>query len=176
MHFKLILKVISGTVVIVQSLAKLCTTLCDPMNCSLPRLPYRSLSPGVCSDSCRLSWWCYLTISSSGTPFSCPQSFPISQSFPMSWFFASGGQSIGVSASAQSFQWIFRVDFLQDWLAWSPCSPRDSQESSPAPQFKSINSSVLSLPYGPAFMYVHDCWNNHSFGYTDPCHGQRDYT
>ena len=44
-----------------------------------------------------------------------------------------------------AFQWIFSVDFLQDWLIWYPCSPRDSQESSPAPQFKSINSSVLSL-------------------------------
>ena len=49
----------------------------------------------------------------------------------------------------RSFQWIFRVDFLLNWVVWSPCSPRDSQESSPAPQFKSINSSVLSLLYGP---------------------------
>jgi len=45
----------------------------------------------------------------------------------------------------QSFQWIFRFDFLYDWLVSSPCYPRNSQESSPAPQFKSINSSVLSL-------------------------------
>ena len=45
----------------------------------------------------------------------------------------------------QSFQWIFRTDFLSDWLVWSPCSPRDSQESSPTPQFKSISS--LALPY-----------------------------
>ena len=45
----------------------------------------------------------------------------------------------------QSFQWIFGVDFLSDWLAWSPCSPRDSQESSPAPQCENINSLVLSL-------------------------------
>ena len=43
----------------------------------------------------------------------------------------------------QSFQWIFRTDFLYDWLVWSPCSLRDSQESSPAPQFKSINSAAL---------------------------------
>ena len=47
----------------------------------------------------------------------------------------------------QSFQWIFRTDFLEDWLVWSSCSPRDPQESSPASQFKSINSSVLSLLY-----------------------------
>ena len=45
----------------------------------------------------------------------------------------------------QSFQWIFRSDFLADWLIWSPCSPRDSQESSPTPQFKSINSSVSAF-------------------------------
>ena len=48
---------------------------------------------------------------------------------------SSGDQSIGASASAQSFQWIFRVDFPQDWLVWSPCCPRDLAESSPAPQF-----------------------------------------
>ena len=47
----------------------------------------------------------------------------------------------------QFFQWIFRVDFFKDWLVGSPCSPRDSQESSPTPQFKSINSSVLNLHY-----------------------------
>ena len=51
----------------------------------------------------------------------------------------------------QSFQWIFRVDFLWDWLVWSPCCPRDSQESySPAPHFKSISSLAISLPYGPS--------------------------
>ena len=48
----------------------------------------------------------------------------------------------------QSFQWIFRVDFLEDWLVWPPCSLRESQESSSAPQFESINSSALSLLYG----------------------------
>ena len=69
---------------------------------------------------------------------SCPQSFPASGSFPMSWLFISSGQSIRASTSASVLPWIFRVDFLYDWLVWSPCSPRDSQESSPAPQFKSI--------------------------------------
>ena len=47
----------------------------------------------------------------------------------------------------QSFQWMFRIDFLYDWLVWSLCSPGDFQESSPTSQFKSINSSVLSLLY-----------------------------
>ena len=58
----------------------------------------------------------------------------------------------------QSFQWIFMVDFLQDWLVWSPCSPRDSQESSPTSQFKNINSSTLSLLYGPTLTSTHNCW------------------
>ena len=69
----------------------------------------------------------------------------------------------------QSFQWIFRVDFLKNWLVWSPCSPRDSQESSPAPQFESMSSSVLSLLYDTTFTSVHDYWKNHSFNYMDLC-------
>ena len=77
-------------------------------------------------------------------PFSsCLQSFPASRSFPMSQFFASGGQSIGVSASAS----VLPTN-IQDWYPlgltiWSPGTPRDSQESSPTPQFKSINSLML---------------------------------
>ena len=64
------------------------------------RLPCPSLSPGVCSDSCPLSRWCHPTISSSVAFFSfCPQCFPASGSFPMSWLFPSGSQSIGASAS-----------------------------------------------------------------------------
>ena len=62
----------------------------------------------------------------------------------------------------QSFQWIFRTDFLQDWLVWSPCSPRDSQESSPTPQFKGINSLGLSFLYSPTLISIHDHWKNHS--------------
>ena len=67
----------------------------------------------------------------------------------------------------QSFQWIFRTDFLYNWLVWSPCSPRDSQKSSPTPQFKSINCLVLSLLYGPVPTSIHDYWKNHSFDKTD---------
>ena len=80
--------------------AKLWMTLCDPMDCST-RLPCPSPSPRVCSNSCPLSQWCHPTISSSVTPFSsCLQSFPASGSFPVIWLFASGGYSIGASASA----------------------------------------------------------------------------
>ena len=69
----------------------------------------------------------------------------------------------------QSFQWIFRVDFLKDWLVWFPCCPKDSQESSPAPQFKSINSSAFSLLYGPTLTSVYDYWKNHSLDNMDLC-------
>ena len=69
----------------------------------------------------------------------------------------------------QSFQWLFRTVFLQDGLVWSPCSPRDSQGSSPTPQFKSINSSVLSFLHSPTLTSTHDHWKNHSFHYTDLC-------
>ena len=81
------------------SVAQSCLTLCNPMDCSTPGLSFTS--PRVCSDTCALSWWCHQTISSSVVPFSsCPPSFPASGSFPVSWLFASGGQSIGASTSA----------------------------------------------------------------------------
>ena len=96
-------------------------------------------------------------------PFSsCPQSFLASGSFSVSLLFESDGWS-KLEFQHQSFQWIFRIDFLYDWLVWSPCCPRDSQESSPAPQFESINSLVLSLLYGPTLTSIHDYWKNHSF-------------
>ena len=63
----------------------------------------------------------------------------------------------------------FRVDFFWHWLIWSSRCPRDSQESSSAPQFKSINSMALSLLYGPTLTSVHDSWKNHSCDYTDLC-------
>ena len=69
----------------------------------------------------------------------------------------------------QSFQWIFNVDFLYNWLVWFPCCTRDFQESSPAPLFDGINYSVLSLLYGPSLTTLHDYWENHSFDYTDHC-------
>ena len=81
------------------SVAKLCLTLCNPLDCSTPGFPVlHCLS--ACSDSCALSRSYHPTISSCVAPFSsCLQSFPAPGSFPVSWFFASGGQSIGASAS-----------------------------------------------------------------------------
>ena len=58
---------------------------------------------------------------------------------------------------------VFRTDFFSDWLVWSPCSPGDSQESSPTPQFKSINFSAPSFLYSPTLTSIHDYWKSHSF-------------
>ena len=107
------------------------------------RLPCPSPTPGAYSNSCPLCRWCHATISSSVICFSHLQSFLASGSFPMSWFFTSGGQSIRVSASVLPMN--IQDWFPLGWLVGSPCSPRDSQESSPTPQFKSINSWVLSF-------------------------------
>ena len=107
--------------------------------------------------------WCHPAISSSIIPFSsCPQSLSASGSFPMSQLFASGGQSIGVSASAS----VLPMN-TKDWspsvgLVESPCSPRDSQESSPTPQFKSINSSALSFLHSPTLTSIRGHRKNHS--------------
>ena len=97
-----------------KSVAQSCLTLCHPMDCSTP---CPSPTPGAYSDSCSSSWWCHPTISFSVIPFSsCPQSFPASGSFPMSQLFTSGGQSVGVSASAS----VLPMN-IQDWfpLGWT---------------------------------------------------------
>ena len=144
-----------------------CSVMSDSLRPHEPqhaRPPCPSSTPKVHPNPCPLSWWCHPTISSSVIPFSSfPQSFPASGSFQMSQLFTSDGQSIGVSASTL----VLPVN-TQDWspLGWTSWmslqSPRDSQESSPTPQFKSINSSVLSFLYSPTLTSVHDYWKNHS--------------
>ena len=127
------------------------------------RPPCPSPTPGVHSDSSPSSRWCHPAISSSVVPFSsCPQSLPASGSFPMSQLFLWGGQSTGVSAIASFLPRNPRADLLQNGLIGSPCGPRDSQESSPTPQFKSINSSALSFLHSPTLASIHDHWKNHS--------------
>ena len=83
-------------------------------------LPCPSLSLGVCSNSCPLSQWCYLTISSSVVPFSsfCFQSFPGSRSFPVNWLFALCGQSIGASTSASSLPMNNQGWLTLVWTGW----------------------------------------------------------
>ena len=110
-------------------------------------------TPRVYSNSSLLSQWCHPIISSSVVPFfSCLQSFAASGSSSRSQFFTSGGQSIGASASVLPIH-------IQDW---SPFTPRNSQESSPISQFKSIRSLVLRFPYSPTLTSIHDHRKNHS--------------
>ena len=106
-------------------------------------------------------------------PLSSPSppapSLPASGSFPMSQLFTSGGHSIGFSASASVLSMNTWTGLLQDRLVASPCNPRDSQESSPTPQFKSINFSALSFLHSPPLTSIHDHWKNHSLEQMDLC-------
>ena len=128
------------------------------------------VSPGVFSNSCPLSRWCHPTISSSVTPFSsCSQSFPTSGSFPMNWLFASGGQSKYWSFSftiSLSSEYSGLISFRMDWFDLLAIQ---GTLKSPAPQFKSINSSACSLLYGPTLTSIDSYWKIHSFNYTDLC-------
>ena len=132
------------------------------------RPPCPAPTPRIHPNPSPLSQWCHPTISSSVIPFSsCPQSFPASGSFQMSQLIATlwplqVAKVLEFQLQHQPFQWTPRTDFLYNGLVGSPCSPRDSQESSPTPQFKSINSSVLSFLYSPTLTSVHDHWKNHS--------------
>ena len=126
------------------------------------RLLRPPLSPGVCSDSCPLSRWSYLTISPSVDPFPFYlQSFPASGSsfqWPRVFFFALGGQSTGASASASILPMNIQGSFpsgFTDLILQS--------KGSPAPQFKSISFYVLSPLFGPTLTLIHDNWKNHSF-------------
>ena len=135
-----------------------CPTL-QPHELQHARPPCPSPTPGVYSSSCPLSWWCHPTISSSVVFFSSwLQSVPPSGSLPMSQFFTSDGQSIGVSASASVLPMNIQGWFSLGLTGWSPCCPRDSQESSLTPEFKNISSSALS------FLYSQTSWNAKSSG------------
>ena len=121
------------------------------------RLLCPSISPGVCSDSCPLSWWCYEDISCSPYPFSfCLQSFPALGSFPMSQLFASAGQNVGASTSALPMN-------IQHWfplgltglisLLFKGFSRVFSSTTLQKHQFLCAN-----LLYGPALTSIHDYW------------------
>ena len=122
----------------------------QPHGLQQARLPYPSPTPGACSNSCASSRWCYPTVSSSVIPFSGLPSFPASGSFPMSQFFASGGQSIRASASAS----VLPMN-IQDWFPLgltgliSLESKGLSRVFSPTPQFKCSNFSALNFLYSP---------------------------
>ena len=125
------------------------------------RLPCPSLSPSICSNSYPLSRWCHLTISSSSSPLSLCLNLSQHQGLLFQWVSSLHHMAniLQLQLHLQSFQWAFRVAFLQDLLLWSPWSARDSQESSPTPHFKNL--------YGPTLTSVHDYWKNHSFDYKE---------
>ena len=101
-----------------SSVTQSCLTLCDPMN-KHARSPCPSPTPGVDSDSCPSSPWCHPAVSSSVVPFSsCPQSLPVSESFPMSQLFAWGGQSTWVSASASFLPKNTQGWSPSEWTGW----------------------------------------------------------
>ena len=143
------------------SVTQSCPTLCDPMDCGTPGFPVLHCLP-VCSNSCPLSRWCHLTISSSVSLFSsCLQSFPAS--FPVNWLFASGGRSIRASASAS----VLPVN-IQGWfplgliglnsLLSKGLSGVFSNTTVWKHQFFNAQPSLWSKSHS-----VHDCWKNHCF-------------
>ena len=150
-------------IVVHVQLTKSCPTLRDPMNCSVPVFPL-------------LRWLEFLQTHVHWVIDSIQPSHPLWPPSPLAlnlsqlqglfqWvrFSHQVAKVLELQFQHQSCQWIFRTDFLYDGLVGSPCSPEDSQESSPTPQFKHINSSVLSFLYGPTFTSIHDYWKNHRF-------------
>ena len=134
------------------------------------RPPCPSPIPGVLSNSCPSSRWCHPAISSSIILFSSHlQLFPASGSFQMSQLFTWGSQIIGVSASTSILPRNTQDWSPLGWTGWTSLQSKDSQESSPTPQFKSINSSVLSFLHSPTLTSILDYWKNHSLDYTDLC-------
>ena len=128
----------------------------DTLQCHEPQHatpPCPSPTPGTYSDSCPLCQWCHPTISSSVIPY--PPALNLSQHQGLFQWIGSSHQVSKVleflQLQHQSYQWTPRTDLLYDGLVGSPCSPTDSQESSPVPQFKNINSAFfivqLSHPY-----------------------------
>ena len=134
------------------------------------RPPCPSPTPGVYSNSCPSSRWCHPAISSSVIPSSfCPQSLPASGSFPMSQLFTWGGQSTGVSASASALLMNTQDWSPLGWTGWISLQSKRLPRVSPTPQFKSINSSVLSFLHSPTVTSIHDHWKNHSLDQMDLC-------
>ena len=146
-----------------SSVAQSCPTLCDPMNCSTPGLPvhhqlheFTQIHVHRVSDAIQPSH----PLSSPSPPAPNPSQH---QSL-LQWVNSSheAAKVLEFQLQHHSFQRNPRADPLQNGLVGSPCSPRDCQESSPTPQFKSINSSALSLLHSPTVTSIHDHRKNHS--------------
>ena len=146
-----------------SSVTQLCPTLISH-RLQHARPPCPSPTARGYSNSCPLSRWCHPTISSSVIPFSSHlQSFPASGSFSMSQFFVSGGQSIGISASASVLPVNIQDWFPLGWTGWISLQSKGLSRVFSNTQFKSINSSALSFFYSPALTSIHDHLKNHSF-------------
>ena len=145
-----------------SSVAQSCLTLCDPMNCMQhARPPCPSPTLGFHANSRPQSRWCHPAISSSVVPFSSYlQSLSASESFPVSQLFTWGGQSIGVSALASFLPKKSQGWSPSEWTGWICLQSKGLSRVFSTPQFKSINSSVLSFLHSP----IHkNHWKKHSF-------------
>ena len=133
------------------------------------RLPWPSLSPGVCSNSCPVSWWCHPIISSSVVPFSSRlQSFPASESFPMSCLFTTSGQSIGASTSASVLPMTIQGQFSLGLTCLILLSKGLSRVFF-STTFQKHQFFGPQLSYGPILTSIHDYWKNHKSDYMDLC-------
>ena len=146
-----------------SSVSQSCLTLCDPMDCSTTGFPVHYQLPELVQthvhqvgDAIQPS---HPLLSPSSPAFSLSQHQGLFQGVSSSHHMV---KVLEFQLQHQSFQWTPRTYLLQDGLIGSPCSPRDSQESSPTPQFKSINSSVLSFLHSPTLTSIHDHWKNHN--------------
>ena len=146
-----------------SSVAQSCPTLCDPMNCSTPGLPVHHQLPGFTQTHVHRVSNAIQPSHPLSSP-SPPAPNPSQHQSIFQWVSSSHEVTkvLDFQLQHQSFQRTPRTDLLLDGLVGSPCSPRDSQESSPTPQFKSINSSVLSTLLSSTLTSIHDHWKNHS--------------
>ena len=153
------------TVLFSVSSVQLHPTVCDPMHCSMPGFSLESITNSQSSLKLMSIELAMPAIQPSHSLLSpSPPAFNLSQHQGLfQWVSSSHWVARVLELQHQSFQWIFRIDFLWDWPVWFPWSPRDSQQSSPILQFKSIKSSALSFLYSSTLTSIHDYWKNHSF-------------
>ena len=147
-----------------SSVAQSCPTLCDPMNSSTPVLPGHHQLPEFTQTHVHQVSYAIHPSHPLSSPFP-PAPNPSQHQSLFQWvnFLHELAKVLEFQLQHQSFQWTPRTYLLQDGLVGSPCSPRDSQESSPTPQFKSIISLALSFLHSPTLTSIPDHWKNHSF-------------
>ena len=145
------------------SVAQSCPTRCDPMNRSTPGLPVRQHHPEFTQTHVHRVRDAIQPSHPRSSP-SPPAPNPSQHQSLLQWVNSSHevAKVLEFHLQHHSFQRNPRADLLQNGLVGSPCSPRDSQESSPTPQFQSISSSALSLLHSPTLSSIHDHWKNHS--------------